>query len=115
MNFLETESILLNCFPRPPVGALHVPRGDNFDNKLEFIVVNLTKDNYCCQLNADRIVSLELHFKMQFGNCNLHSPVFMTLHTWCPDKEATGLWKSKISQQITSCFDLEIDTKIMTI
>ena len=43
------ESILLNCLPRP-------------------IEINLKKDDYCYQLHADGIVSLDIDFKMQLGN-----------------------------------------------
>ena len=59
----------LNCLPRPRIGVLHFPQVIcSFDNALELIEMNLKKDNHFYQLHADGIVSLDLDFKMQFGN-----------------------------------------------
>ena len=42
-----------------------------FDNASESTEFNLKNDNYFCSLHSDGIVSLDLDFKMQFGNCLL--------------------------------------------
>ena len=70
LTFPEIESILLNCHLRPRIGVLHFPQviSSSFDNALELIETNLKKDNYFYQLHAEGIVSLDLDFKMQFGN-----------------------------------------------
>ena len=71
----KIESILLNCLPRPCIGALHIPQViSSFDNTAELTEIDLKKDNYLHQLHADGIVSLDLDFKMQFDTWStLHS------------------------------------------
>ena len=63
------ESVLLNCLPRPRIGVLHFPQViRRFDNTSDLIEMSLKKDNCLSSLYADGIVSLDLDFKMQFGN-----------------------------------------------
>ena len=69
--------IPLNCLPRPRVGVLHVPQViSSFDNTQDLIEINLKISNCLYQLHADGTVSLDLEFKMQFGNSLLR----MTKH-----------------------------------
>ena len=69
LTFPEIKSILLICLPRPRSGVLHIPQViSNFDSARELIEINLKRDNYFYQLQVDGIVSLELDFRMQFGN-----------------------------------------------
>ena len=74
LTFPEIESILLNCLRRPRIGASHIQQViGGFDNAPELIEIDLKKDNYFYQLHADGTVSLDLDFKMQFGNHLLKS------------------------------------------
>ena len=69
LTFLENESVRLNCLPLPRIGVLHFPQViSRFDNTSDLIEMNLRKDNCLYSLHADGIVSLNLDFKMQFGN-----------------------------------------------
>ena len=69
LTFPEMESILLNCLPRPRTGVLHVPQViSSFDNMQDLIEINIKRCDCFYQLHADGIVSLDLDFKMQFGN-----------------------------------------------
>ena len=69
LTFPVIESILLNCLPRPRIGASQIPQViSSFDNVPELIEIDLKTDNYFYQLHVDGIVSLDLDFKMQFGN-----------------------------------------------
>ena len=55
LNFAEIESILLNCLPRPRIGALHIPQViSSFDSAPELTEIDLKKNNYFYQLHADR-------------------------------------------------------------
>ena len=65
LTFPEMESILLNCLPRPRIGVLHVPQViSSFDNTQDLIEINPKRCNCFYQLHADRIVSLDLDFKI---------------------------------------------------
>ena len=45
LTFPEIESVLLNCLPRPRIGALHIPQViSSFDNTQELIEIYLKKD-----------------------------------------------------------------------
>ena len=61
---------LLNCLPWPRrMGALNITQViGSFDNAPELIEIDPKKNNYFYQLYTDGIVSLDLDFKMQFGN-----------------------------------------------
>ena len=59
VNSIElSPSTSYRCFTHPTVTS-------SFDNAPELIEIDLKKDN---QLHADGIVSLDLDFKVQFGN-----------------------------------------------
>ena len=62
-------SVLFKCLPRPRVGVLHVQLViSGLDYARDLIEINLKKDNCFYQLHADGIVSLDLDFKIQFGD-----------------------------------------------
>ena len=72
------ESILLNCLPRSRIGVLDVSQViSSFDNTQYLIEINLRRYNCFYQLHADWVVSLDLDFKMQFGNSLLHFGYFI--------------------------------------
>ena len=63
------ESTLLNCLPQLRTGVLHVLQViSSFDNTQGLIEINIKRCDCFYQLHTDRIVSLDLDFKMQFGN-----------------------------------------------
>ena len=69
MTFPDIMSVLLKCLPRPRLGVLHVPLViSGLDNARYVIEISLKKENYFYYLHADGIVSLDLDFKIQFGN-----------------------------------------------
>ena len=69
LTFPDIKSILLNCLPRPRIGALHILQViSGFGNAPDLIEIDLKKANYFYQLHADGIVSRDLDFEMQFGN-----------------------------------------------
>ena len=69
LTFSEIESVLLNCLFRPRFSVLHFPQViSRFDNALDLIEMNLRKDNCLYSLHPYGILSLDLDFKMQFGN-----------------------------------------------
>ena len=70
LTFPEMEPVLLNCPPRPGIGVLPVPSViSSFDDTQELIEIEKKrKDNCFYKLHADGTFSLDLDFKMQFGN-----------------------------------------------
>ena len=69
LTFPEIQPILLTCLLQPRTGVLLIPQViSGFDKARELTEINLKKDNYFYQLHGDGIVSLDLDFKMQFGN-----------------------------------------------
>ena len=59
----------MNCPPRLRVDAFHFPQVIiSFENTQDSIEINLKRYNCLYQLHSGGIVSLDLDFKMQFGN-----------------------------------------------
>ena len=67
--FPDIKSIPQNCLPRPRIDVLDIMQViSSFDNIRELIEINPKKDKGFYWLHADGILSVDLKFKMQFGN-----------------------------------------------